>query len=117
MGETEFKNKVEAWLTEHHYWFIKYWAGNRFTKKGVPDLLACIDGRFCAMELKGDGGRPEILQLVKLRKIRESGGIAVLLYPEDFDYFKAFLKGSEIGDHWYRENKLKQKEWFKKLSH
>ena len=116
MKETPFKTKVEKWLKDRNAWYIKYWAGNKFTKEGVPDILACIDGKFYGIELKGDNGRPEILQLIKLKRIREAGGIGVLLYPEDMRYFEAFIDGSELGDHWYRENKKRQQDWFKRLS-
>lgn len=116
MKETPFKNRVEEWLNQNHHWYIKYWAGARYTKEGIPDILACINGRFVGMELKGTGGRPKLLQLKKLKQIREAGGIGVLLYPEDFEYFKDLLLGTEIGKHWYWENKQKQQAWFDKLN-
>lgn len=116
MKETPFKELVEKWLNQNGSWYIKYWAGARYTKEGIPDILACINGRFVGMELKGTDGRPKLLQLKKLKQIREAGGIGVLLYPEDFDYFKAFLEGSDLGKYWYRENKQKQKAWFDKLN-
>ena len=117
MKETPFKEKVEKWLDSQDTWFIKYWAGPKgFTKEGIPDILACINGKFYGMELKGDGGKPTLLQIINLRKIREAGGIGVLLYPEDFDYFIAFTEGTELGEFWYRNNKKKQQDWFDKLS-
>lgn len=116
MKETPFKEMVEEWLDQNRHWYIKYWAGARYTKEGIPDILACINGRFVGMELKGTDGRPKLLQLKKLMQIREAGGIGVLLYPEEFEYFKEFVDGTDLGKHWYRENKLKQKDWFDKLS-
>lgn len=116
MKETPFKEMVEKWLDQNHHWYIKYWAGARYTKEGIPDILACINGNFVGMELKGDGGIPKLLQLKKLKQIREAGGIGVLLYPDDFKYFEAFINGTELGDHWYRENKQKQQAWFDKLN-
>lgn len=116
MTETQFKEKVEKWLTDNHAWFIKYWAGAKFTKEGIPDVLACINGRFYGIELKKTGGKPTVLQLLNLKKIREAGGIGVLLYPEDLDYFESFVLGTPIGEHWYRENKEKQKKLFEKMT-
>lgn len=113
-AEKEFENKVKDYLESHRSWFIKYWAGSKFTKEGIPDLLICYDGKFVGAELKGPIGRPKILQLVNLRKIREAGGIGVLLYPENFRDFKILLeKGNP---HWYTENIKEQQEWFKKLN-
>lgn len=115
MKETPFKHKVEKLLDDHNAWYIKYWAGSKFTKEGIPDILACVRGKFYGIELKGDDGRPALLQLIKLRDIRNAGGIGILLYPEDYKYFEALIKGNELGEYWYRENKQKQSEWFNKL--
>ena len=118
MKETPFKEKVEALLNTHDAWFIKYWAGNKFTKEGIPDLLACIYGRFYGIELKGDNGRPKLLQLVKLRDIREAGGIGILLYPKDLKNFDAFINdpASKNNYEWYCNNIQVQDEWFEKLN-
>ena len=94
--EKNFENKVKDFLTEQGAWFIKYWSGGvptkkgmkKFTKDGIPDILACVNGLFLAIELKAPDGRPSVLQLVTLNKIRKAYGIAVLLYPKDFTIFK-----------------------------
>lgn len=116
MKETAFKHRVEELLKEEGAWFIKYWAGNKFTKEGIPDILACINGTFYGIELKADNGKPSLLQLINLKKIRASGGVGVLLYPEDLDYFRGYVHGEELSSHWYRNNKLLQREWFNKLN-
>ena len=116
MKETPFKNKVEEYLKSIHAWYIKYWAGSKFTKEGIPDILACINGNFYGIELKGNGGSPTLLQIMNLAKIHEAGGIGILLYPEDLDYFIEYINGTNIGKYWYKENKQRQREWLKKLS-
>lgn len=118
MKETPFKEKIEKVLIEHGAWFIKYWAGAKFTKEGIPDILACIYGIFYGLELKGGGGRPKLLQLVKLRDIRKAGGIGLLLYPKDLHYFIDYIEDptSTRSVEWYRKNMEIQKFWFDKLS-
>ena len=118
MKETPFKEKIEKFLKEKGAWFIKYWAGARFTKEGMPDMFACIYGRFYGLELKGDDGRPKLLQLVTLRDIRKAGGIGLLLYPNDFKNFEAFIEdpSSNVNYAWYQKNIETQKLWFDKLS-
>ena len=113
--EKNFENKVKAYLYGIGSWYIKYWAGAKYTKEGIPDILACIKGKFYGMEIKASNGRPKLLQLVKLKKIRAAGGIGVLLYPKDFPGFKALVDESEAGFKWYRENIKVQEEWFDKL--
>lgn len=115
--EKSFENKVKNFLSYKGYWYIKYWAGADFTRDGIPDILACIDGKFYGIEIKAKNGRPTLLQLINLRKIREAGGIGILLYPDDYKYFMELIGGTEIGYYWYRDNRTKQREWFEKLSH
>ena len=114
--EKRFENKVKNYIEEIGGWFIKYWAGSKYTKEGVPDILACIKGKFYAIEVKSSNGRPSLLQLVALRKVREAGGIGVLLYQEDFKFFVQLVAGLEIGEYWYRDNCKKQQKMFEKLN-
>ena len=113
--EKKFENKLKEFLKTNGHWYIKYWAGAEYTKYGIPDILACIDGKFYGIEVKAKTGKPSLLQLITLRNIRAAGGIGVLLYPDDFDYFVEFINNSELGKHWYRSNKTLQQELMKKL--
>ena len=70
---------------------MKYWGGAAYTKSGIPDLLACCNGRFLGIEVKAPHGKPSELQLYNLKKIDEAGGFGILLYPKDFDLFKNFM--------------------------
>lgn len=47
------------------------------SKSGVPDLLACIQGRLVAVEVKVPGKAPRPLQQHNLDMIIASGGIAM----------------------------------------
>ena len=117
MTETQFKHKVENWLDDTNAWFIKYWAGAKFTKEGIPDILACIDGTFYGIELKTTDGRPTLLQLINLKKIREAGGIGILLYPEEFIHFQDYVETpSQISEYWYKGNIMLQRSWIEKLN-
>ena len=91
-GEKIFENKVKKFLNEQNCWTVKYWGGGGFTRSGVPDLLICCNGRFIAAEIKAENGQPTVLQLITLKRITESGGIAVLLYPKDFEQFRQMIK-------------------------
>lgn len=42
LSEGEFQKKVIKYLKDNDVWFVKYWGGSKFTKEGVPDILACI---------------------------------------------------------------------------
>ena len=70
---------------------MKYWGGAAYTKAGIPDLLVCCNGYFLGVELKAPNGKPSPLQIHNLKKIDESGGFAILLYPDQFDVFKGLV--------------------------
>lgn len=51
--------------------------GGMYGTAGIPDIIACIDGRFYAFEVKQPSGRLTRLQEVTIEKIRAAGGVAV----------------------------------------
>lgn len=95
MKEKEFENKVKAFLKDRGCWVLKTWS-NGVQRQGVPDLLVCCNGFFVGVELKAEKGRPSDLQLWNIEEIRKSGGIAIVLYPDKFEQFKAMIYELQI---------------------
>lgn len=89
MRESAFQSQVIQYLKNHHVWYVKYWAGSKFTKEGIPDILACIDGTFHGIELKNEIGQPSALQLYNIKKIKDAGGEAYILRPQNFEEWKS----------------------------
>lgn len=50
--------------------------GGIYGTAGIPDIIACVNGRFVALEVKQPGGRLTELQKATLSKIRAAGGVA-----------------------------------------
>lgn len=46
------------------------------SRNGVPDLLACINGKFYGFEIKGENDKLSSLQAIKIAEIRVAGGVA-----------------------------------------
>lgn len=90
-SEKSFENKVKDYLKSKNIWYVKFFA-NGFTKKGIPDLLCCVNGKFLAIEIKAEKGVVSPLQKFQLKKIADSGGYAIVLYPHSFDGFKKFIE-------------------------
>ena len=88
--EKNFENKIKKFLEEQGCWHVKYFA-NRMTKSGIPDILACINGYFVAIEVKASNGKPSELQKYHRDKIREANGISIILYPNQFEDFKYMI--------------------------
>lgn len=114
-AEKNFENRVKKFLKDRGSYFIKYWGGAAYTKSGVPDILASIDGCFFGIEDKAEKGKPSLLQIVHLEKIRKSGGYGVLLYPKDFEQFKAWVEHKSRDHPWYVGNVELQKQWKQRL--
>lgn len=91
MKEKDFENKIKKWLKEHGCWYVKT-ISTGFQRAGIPDLIACVNGRFVAIEVKGESGRPSELQKYELDQIKKSNGIGFLLYPKDFENFTKIMQ-------------------------
>lgn len=89
-AEKAFENKVKAFLNEQGCWVLKTWS-NGVQRSGVPDLLICCNGYFIGVELKAPNGKPSELQLWNIDKIRQAGGIAIVLYPDQFKAFQDMI--------------------------
>lgn len=110
-SEGEFQKEVIKFLSQHddEVWFVKYWAGGRYTKEGIPDILACINGDFHGIELKSDGkGYNETkLQALNLQHLNQTGGHGYVLRPTakpgikhpEFDYYCTTFK--EWEERWF----------------
>ena len=85
--EKAFENKIKDYLKSIGAYFIKT-HGDRFSKVGTPDIIACINGHFVAVEVKAENGKLSELQRYHLEQIENAGGLAFLLYPKDFEQFK-----------------------------
>lgn len=53
--------------------------GGMYGTAGIPDIIACINGRFYAFEVKTENGRLTKLQESTIRKILTAGGTALVV--------------------------------------
>jgi len=56
-----------------------------YGKKGIPDIIGCIDGLFFAIEVKAGKEQPTELQQERLNCILDNGGIALHINDENFE--------------------------------
>ena len=90
--EKQFENKIKRYLKERGCYCVKY-HGNYFSENGTPDILACVNGYFLAIEVKAENGHPSELQLVKVNAIRKAGGFAYIVYPSGWNRLKDIIDG------------------------
>jgi hypothetical protein len=88
MAQTPEK-KVKDWVKKcileafpDAYWYMPVPMG--FGRKGVPDILLCINGRFVAIECKAESsGVPTKLQQKNLDDVDKAGGLAFTMAGKD----------------------------------
>lgn len=90
--ESKVKAKIHAMLKEHGVYAVNY-IGGAFANNGTPDILACVRGRFYAIEAKAGKNRPTDLQLSNLRRISEAGGVALVINETNLIYLEDLLYG------------------------
>lgn len=83
--EGKVKKQVRAILDYFGaYYFFPATGG--YGRSGVPDIVACYNGRFIGIEVKAGNNIPTALQQRELRLIRERGkGYSLVLSEKNLD--------------------------------
>lgn len=90
-AEKIFENQIKKFLTSlPNTWYFKYWAGP-YSKSGIPDIIACVNGHFVAIEVKAENGQASELQKRNIKLIESAKGNAYIVYPKDFERLKMEL--------------------------
>lgn len=80
MGEEKrIENSIKNWLETNNHWYIKVQGGSNNPSSGVPDLLACVHGKFIGIEVKTPNGQTTKIQDYQIDQINKSGGIALVV--------------------------------------
>ena len=96
--ENKVKNKVKKILEEYGaYYFMPTTGG--YGRSGVPDIVACLQGKFIGVECKANGNKPTALQEKNLNEIMGVGGFAVLIDEGGIALFRSMLDQLKQSDH------------------
>jgi len=77
MLEKDLVSKIIKYLRGLDGCFCWKEHGGMYGTAGIPDIIACIGGRFIAFEVKVPTGKLTKLQEITIGKINTAGGIAV----------------------------------------
>ena len=83
MLEKDIVNKIMKYLKTVPRCFAWKEHGGMYGTAGIPDVIACVDGRFFAFEVKTDTGKTTALQDATIRKILAAGGRAFVVRSVD----------------------------------
>lgn len=89
MSEQDIQRKIIKWLEENECYVVKVISASRV---GIPDILACVDGHFVAIEVKKPETKTNVsaLQKYNLDKVALSGGYSLVAW--NLDMVKDFLR-------------------------
>lgn len=93
--EAKVKAQVVKQLKEIGAYYFSPVTGG-YGRSGVPDIVACINGRFVGIECKAGKGVTTALQDKNLAAIRASGGTAIVINEDNVASLTAILKIMEL---------------------
>lgn len=89
--EKAVKDKIVAILKDEGVYYF-FPATHGFGRSGVPDIIACVNGKFLGIEVKAGKNKPTALQVRELERIRAAGGVAVVINEENWDMTRELLR-------------------------
>jgi hypothetical protein len=90
--ESKVKKAVSKILDAREIYYF-YPSTHGYGRSGVPDIIACANSVFVAIECKAGKGKTTALQDREIRRIRQSGGIALLINETNIDELTECLNG------------------------
>lgn len=89
--EGKVKSAVISILKEHGaYYFFP--ATHGYGRSGVPDIVACVNGKFMAIECKAGYNLPTELQLREMEAINKAGGISFVVREDSVELVEGWIK-------------------------
>ena len=83
MRESDIVAAILRLLKKTPFCFAWKVHGSMYSTAGIPDIIACVDGRFFAFEVKTASGKATQLQQATIRKILAAGGTALVVRSVD----------------------------------
>jgi Holliday junction resolvase len=93
---------VDVLKDEDVYYFFP--ATHGYGRSGVPDIIACVNGVFFAIECKAGKGKVTALQAREIQSIRRCNGVAVVANETNWEMIRPLIRkmkaltGTVIGE-------------------
>lgn len=89
--EKRVKDKVVGILKDEGVYYF-FPATHGYGRSGVPDIVACVSGRFLGIECKAGKNKPTALQVREIESIRKAGGVAVVANEENWEMVRDLVR-------------------------
>lgn len=88
--EGAVKAKVKKMLDAYECYHFSPMTGG-YGNSGIPDIIACYNGKFIAIECKAGKGKTTALQEKNLEAIRTAGGAALVINEHNLSELQGYL--------------------------
>ena len=89
--ESKVKKQVKKILDDvGAYHFSPMTAG--YGRSGVPDIIACVKGKFIGIECKAGKNEPTLLQKHNMKLINQSGGLSIVVNEGNIESLLTLVK-------------------------
>ena len=88
--EGKVKKRVKAILDEQRVYHFSPMQ-NGMGRAGIPDIVACHNGKFIGIECKAGSNKPTALQERELNRILNAGGEAYVINEENIEQLREEL--------------------------
>jgi len=85
------KAQVVKMLKDNKAYYF-YPVANGYMSSGVPDIVACVNGKFVGIECKAGDNQPTALQTKNLLDIANAGGTATVINENSLDELRKLLE-------------------------
>ena len=95
MKENDIVKAILKYLKTVPHCFSWKEHGGMYGTAGIPDIIACVNGRFVAFEVKTGIGKTTALQDATIRKILAAGGRSMVV--RSVEEVRAVVEGTTFG--------------------
>lgn len=88
--EADVKQDVKELFRKYNVWYFMP-SMNGYGRSGVPDFIACLGGKFLAIETKYGTNKPTHHQKREIEAIRAAGGAARVVTEKDLESLEKIL--------------------------
>lgn len=89
--EGKVKDKVVGILKDEGVYYF-FPATHGYGRSGVPDIIACVNGQFMAIECKAGTNKPTALQVREIERIRQANGVAAVANEENWEMVRNLVR-------------------------
>lgn len=90
MSEKKVENEIKKWLNSIGAYHFKV-HGSAFMQPGIPDIVACVNGKFVGIEVKRPGAKNEQSEVQKVHEYNINRAKGIYLLVDSLDEVKRNL--------------------------